>query len=139
MTPAQQPEHYALTRWGLEEYYDALAHINGRAYADQMWERIERDTRTRPHTPAPDTDRHDPRIELRRVIQQEEHDAAVARAATLATLDTVVSDIEKMIDAEQERGTDGNYSKDSITKLGILAYVSEHFKSLRSTAQERYP
>jgi len=20
----QQPEHYALTRWGLEEYYDAL-------------------------------------------------------------------------------------------------------------------
>lgn len=51
-------------------------------------------------------------------------------------LTEVIQDIEKMIDAEQERTIEGMYSKEGITKLGILAYVSEHFKSLRGGAKD---
>lgn len=46
-----EQDGYFLTRWGLEECYDALDLINGKPYADQVWEMIERDTRSRPHNP----------------------------------------------------------------------------------------
>ena len=112
-TDAQQPEHYALTRWGLEEYYDALAHINGRAYADQMWERIERDTRTRPHTPAPAS--HGALT----MKMMEKHDARIARTATLAILRQLES-IDRNTNSYDE----------------FENKVMDLIKSLRRTAQE---
>ena len=62
---------------------------------------------------------------------KEMQERAIRKQERERVLDNVIADVERMIDAEQERGTDGHYSTDSITKLGMLAYVSEHFKSLR--------
>jgi len=65
-----------------------------------------------------------------------EHDTTIRKSERERVLDEVIHDVERMIDAEQERTVDGEYTKDGITKLGILAYVSEHFKSLRGGEQE---
>ncbi len=61
MTPARQPQpqpqHYTITRAGLEEFYDAVALVNGKEYADKIWAMIERDTLAThaPAAPAMDT------------------------------------------------------------------------------------
>jgi hypothetical protein len=60
----------------------------------------EHDTRaTNTNPPAPDTDRHDPRIELRRVCEQEEHDAQVAKAEREQVLETL-EDLRKWSNGE---------------------------------------
>jgi len=128
MTPAQQPELYALTRWGLEEYYDALAHINGKAYADRMWERVERDTRSRPHTTAPEN------VETFKSAERYaksiiDHDAAIARAATLAERKRILRIIENIIVIY---GTSTRTSAERINE-----YVCKELQSLRRTAQEQ--
>ena len=52
--PQQTDNFYRITRWDLEEYYDAIAHINGKPEADRMWERIERNARTSRPAPSPE-------------------------------------------------------------------------------------
>lgn len=51
MSAEQAEKHYIITRAGLEEFYDALALVNGKAYADKVWDLVERDTEhhSRPH------------------------------------------------------------------------------------------
>jgi hypothetical protein len=130
MTPtAQQPQsEYIITEQLLKDYYE------GRLYYNEFLEKC----RTRPHTPAPieeftqEQARRDFVLlrELRsQVSKLQEDNTAIARAATLATLDKVGNWMEEYFDTGyDESGRD-------------LQHIREFIESLRqsTTAQEPRP
>ena len=52
MMTEQHKEYYLLTRDDLEEFYDSLAHVMGKEYADNVWATIE--ARSHPVSIPPD-------------------------------------------------------------------------------------
>lgn len=145
MTPQpQQDNFYKLTRWDLEEFYDAIAHINGKAEADRMWERIERNTRSRttPSAQIPRclcTECSFPARSSRSCRhalsgQDKRKIEATIRNQTRKELFDIINSGKSAL---YEIQPDGQWNQILQAKMDVLCWIEESLRSIAPTAQER--
>jgi hypothetical protein len=143
MTAQQPKEHQDPCKYCRQKQQACAYWIDGQkqddACMDKLWY-IKWTARTRPHTPSPALILQEPCWyrdhnvcphvhPSKHPTILKEHDATIARAATLATLDK----FGKEIDAKMMSAGDCQYSDEPVVTVAALVKIEE---SLRTAAQE---